>query len=70
MEKIKGKVKWFNNQKGYGFIIAEGYEDIFVHYSAIIKDGYKTLNENDTVEFVLKTTEKGLQAESVVEVTE
>lgn len=62
MEKIKGKVKWFNNQKGY--------EDIFVHYSAIIKDGYKTLNENDTVEFVLKTTEKGLQAESVVEVTE
>lgn len=70
MEKLKGKVKWFNNEKGYGFIIVEGYEDIFVHYSAIIKEGYKTLNENDIVEFVLKTTEKGLQAESVVEVTE
>lgn len=70
MEKLKGKVKWFNNEKGYGFIIVEGYEDIFVHYSAIIKNGYKTLNENDIVEFVLKTTEKGLQAHEVVEVTE
>lgn len=70
MEKLKGKVKWFNNGKGYGFIIVEGYEDIFVHYSTIIKDGYKTLNENDTVEFILKTTEKGLQADEVVEVTE
>lgn len=70
MQKLKGKVKWFNNEKGYGFIVVEGYEDIFVHYSAIIKEGYKTLDENDTVEFILKITEKGLQAESVVEVTE
>jgi cold shock protein len=57
-----GKVKWFNNEKGYGFIEYADLEDIFVHYSAIKKDGYKTLNEGDVVEFKLIETSKGLQA--------
>lgn len=59
---MTGKVKWFNNEKGYGFIECDDLEDIFVHYSAIIKDGYKTLNEGDIVSFKLVETIKGLQA--------
>ncbi len=70
MEKLKGKIKKFNNEKGYGFIIAEGYNDIFVHYSEIIQEGYKTLNAGDSVEFKLKETEKGLQATEVKKITE
>ncbi len=70
MEKLKGKIKKFNNEKGYGFIIAEGYNDIFVHYSEIIQEGYKTLNAGDSVEFKLKETEKGLQATEVKTITE
>lgn len=61
-----GKVKWFNNTKGYGFITSGDLEDIFVHYSAIEMDGYKTLEENQEVVFTLKATDKGLQAFNVV----
>ena len=63
--KLKGKVKWFNNEKGYGFIEADNLADIFVHYSVIKKDGYKTLSEGDTVLFKLIETSKGLQAQEV-----
>ena len=62
-----GQVKWFNNEKGYGFIKYENLEDIFVHYSAIRKDGYKTLGEGSLVEFKLIETSKGLQAVDVTE---
>jgi len=60
-----GKVKWFNNEKGYGFIEYKDNEDVFVHYSAIRVDGYKTLNEGDQVRFDLIDTDKGLQAKNV-----
>ena len=63
---MKGKVKWFNNEKGYGFIEYTDKEDIFVHYSAIRQDGYKSLEEGQIVEFKLLETEKGLQALDVV----
>lgn len=62
---MKGKVKWFNNEKGYGFITSGDLEDIFVHYSVIKKDGYKTLAEGDDVAFRLVETDKGLQAKDV-----
>ena len=61
-----GKVKWFNNDKGYGFIEYSNEEDIFVHYSAIRQDGYKSLNEGDEVRFDLIETSKGLQAQNVI----
>ena len=64
---MTGKVKWFNNEKGYGFIEVENLDDIFVHYSAILKDGYKTLKEGDLVDFKLIETIKGLQAIEVSE---
>ena len=64
---MRGKVKWFNNEKGYGFIEYNDLEDIFVHYSAIRKDGYKTLKEGDIVDFKLIETGKGLQAIDVTE---
>lgn len=66
----KGRVKWFNNDKGYGFIEYDGLvdEDIFVHYSAIDQDGYKTLKEGEMVEFTLIETTKGSQAINVKEV--
>ena len=60
-----GRVKWFNNGKGYGFIEYKENEDIFVHYSAIQLDGYKTLAENQLVEFKLIETSKGFQATNV-----
>jgi CspA family cold shock protein len=60
-----GRVKWFNNEKGYGFIDFRENEDIFVHYSAIELDGYKTLSENQLVEFKLIETSKGYQAINV-----
>lgn len=65
---MRGKIKWFNNEKGYGFIAYKENEDIFVHYSTIIKDGYKTLAEGDEVEFNLVETAKGLQAQNVVNI--
>lgn len=65
-----GKVKWFNNEKGYGFIEYKEDEDIFVHYSAINADGYKTLSEGQYVEFTLVETSKGYQAINVRAVKE
>ena len=64
---MHGKVKWFNNDKGYGFIEYEDLEDIFVHYSSIQKEGYKTLQEGALVNFKLVETSKGLQAIDVIE---
>lgn len=64
---MQGTVKWFNNDKGYGFIKCDKLSDIFVHYSAIVKEGYKTLNEGATVNFKLIETSKGLQAVDVLE---
>lgn len=60
-----GKVKWFNEKKGFGFIGQEGGNDIFVHYSDIAGDGFKTLREDDLVEFEIKQEEKGLKATNV-----
>ena len=65
----KGTVKWFNNQKGYGFIASETGTDVFVHHSAIQGEGYKTLNEGETVEFEIGEGKKGPQAEKVVRVS-
>ena len=65
---ITGKVKWFNNEKGFGFIEYTEDEDIFVHYSSILSEGYKTLVEGQYVDFELVRTDKGLQAKKVVEV--
>jgi len=61
----KGTVKWFNGAKGYGFITREGGEDVFVHFKAIVGDGYKNLTEGDKVEFEVGRGPKGLQAENV-----
>ena len=62
---MQSKVKWFNNEKGYGFIEYKENEDIFVHYSQILQDGYKSLNQGDNVYFELIETEKGFQAQNV-----
>ena len=67
-EKEKGKVKWFNNSKGYGFIEREKGDDIFLHYSSIKMDGYRTVKEVQEVEFVVTNGAKGLQADEVVPV--
>jgi cold shock protein len=63
--RISGTVKWFNSAKGYGFIAHEGGKDVFVHYSAIQMDGYRSLNEGDKVEFTIVEGSKGPQAENV-----
>ena len=60
-----GKVKWFNDAKGYGFIEQEGGEDVFVHFSSIGGEGFKTLKEGDPVEFEITQGPKGLQAKNV-----
>lgn len=65
-EKEIGTVKWFNGEKGYGFIARNnGEKDVFVHFSAIIGDGFKTLKENQTVEFIVVQGAKGPQAQDV-----
>ena len=61
----QGTVKWFNNEKGYGFIAVDGGEDVFVHYSAVQSDGYRSLDEGQRVEFEVTQGPKGPQAESV-----
>ncbi len=66
MSKTNGKVKWFNNAKGYGFIELPGEQDIFVHYSAILGEGYKTLAQGQDVEFEVTNGPKGPQAENVI----
>ncbi len=68
MERIKGKVKWFNNSKGYGFIGHDGGADVFVHFSSIASDGYKSLQEGDDVEFEITQGQKGPQADKVSKV--
>jgi CspA family cold shock protein len=63
---LEGKVKWFNPRKGYGFIGTDDGRDVFVHYSSIAGDGFKTLGEGDTVLFDIAEGEKGLRATNVV----
>ncbi len=63
---MKGTVKWFNNQKGYGFISDETGKDVFVHYSGLVMEGFKSLDEGQAVEFDVVEGEKGPQATNVV----
>ncbi|NMB61206.1 MAG: cold-shock protein [Chloroflexi bacterium] len=65
-EKEQGTVKWFNGSKGYGFIERDSGEDVFVHYTSIQQDGYRTLTEGQRVEFVVTQGDKGPQAQEVV----
>jgi cold shock protein len=65
-DRVKGKVKWFNASKGYGFLERpDGESDVFVHYSAIQGEGFRSLEEGDAVEFTIAKTDKGFQAENV-----
>src|SRR5579875_329773 len=66
MGQYKGVIKWFNNAKGYGFVGREDAPDLFVHYSSIRQDGYKSLREGDEIEFDVVQGTKGLQADQVV----
>ncbi len=68
MDREQGKVKWFNDAKGYGFIQRSSGDDVFVHHSAIQATGFKSLAEGETVEFTVTKGPKGLQAENVVKV--
>ena len=70
MERAHGVVKWFNDSKGYGFITSPSGEDVFVHYSAINGEGFKTLTEGQEVEIDLQTGPKGLQALNVSKLTD
>ncbi|MCT8389202.1 cold-shock protein [Leuconostoc holzapfelii] len=62
----KGTVKWFNGEKGYGFVTRENGEDVFAHFSAIQGEGFKTLEEGQAVEFEVETSDRGLQAANIV----
>ncbi len=64
----QGAVKWFNNEKGFGFISRENGADVFVHHTAILAEGYRSLNEGDRVSFEVVDGQKGLQARNVVRV--
>ena len=64
-ERTIGTVKWFNNAKGYGFLAREGGPDVFVHYTALSGDGYRSLEEGQSVEFSIEEGDKGLQATNV-----
>lgn len=64
----RGKVKWFNENKGYGFITGDGGQDVFVHFSAILEDGFRTLREGQEVEFELLEGDRGLQAANVMKI--
>ena len=66
--KVQGRVKWFNAEKGFGFIDRGEGKDVFVHYSQIVQNGYKTLNEGELVEFELYQSERGMQAKHVVKI--
>ena len=68
MERLKGIVKWFNNAKGYGFLGRDDGPDVFVHYSAVVGEGYKSLQEGDKVEFEIAQGAKGPQAANVTKV--
>ena len=70
MAQYKGTVKWFNNAKGFGFLGREGGADVFVHYSSIQSDGYKSLKEGDEVEFDIIEGTKGPQADHVVRIND
>ncbi len=63
---MRGRVEWFDNRKGFGFIGRDDGPDVFVHYTAIVGEGYKTLNEGDTVEFEIVQGPKGPQAANVI----
>ena len=65
-ERVQGTVKWFNAGKGYGFISRENGDDVFVHYSALQGEGYRSLDEGQRVEFTVERTPKGLQASEVI----
>ncbi|MBO9361071.1 MAG: cold shock domain-containing protein [Thermoflexus sp.] len=70
-QRVKGTVRWFNRTKGYGFIRPdEGDRDVFVHYTAIVGQGFRNLEEGERVEFTIRETPKGLQAEQVVRLSE
>ena len=68
MERLKGTVKWFNNAKGYGFLGRDDGADVFVHFSAVVGEGYKSLQEGDRVEFDIVQGAKGPQAANVTKV--
>ena len=65
-DRVQGTVKWFNASKGFGFIQYEGGQDVFVHFSAIQSNGYRSLDEGQRVEFSIEQTAKGLQVSNVV----
>ena len=65
-ERVTGTVKWFNADKGYGFIEQEGGDDVFVHYSALQSDGFRSLEDGQRVEFTVERGPKGLQASNVM----
>ncbi|MCX6168962.1 MAG: cold-shock protein [Ignavibacteriales bacterium] len=64
-DKVTGTVKWFNSSKGFGFISREGGDDVFVHFQAIVSDGYRSLQEGQKVEFTVTQGQKGPQAQEV-----